>query len=96
LQRGIQEDVGMGDHTADRTAGFPDNRTGTKDRLSPGTRVDVRDRYVGAWSRGFEVAEKVNADGYRVRRVSDGSILPEPMSGDEIRPERRKQGLWWN
>jgi len=37
----------------------------------------------------------LSGDGYRVRRVSDGSILPEPLSSDEVRPERRKQGLWW-
>jgi hypothetical protein len=55
----------------------------------------VRSRYVGTWSRGFEVAETIKGDGYRVRRVSDGSVLPGPLSTDEVRPERRKQGLWW-
>jgi hypothetical protein len=68
---------------------------GPSELLSPGTRVDVRTRYVGTWSRGFEVAETIKGDGYRVRRVSDGSVLPEPLSTDEVRPERRKQGLWW-
>ena len=66
------------------------------EELAPGTRIDVRTRYIGSWSHGFEVAEHVRGDGYNVRRVSDGSILPEPLSSDEIRPERRKQGLWWN
>jgi hypothetical protein len=63
--------------------------------LAPGTKVDVRTRYVGTWSHGFEVAESIKGDGYRVRRVSDGTVLPEPVSTDEVRPERRKQGLWW-
>ncbi|MHB1503996.1 MAG: hypothetical protein ACYCTL_07595 [Acidimicrobiales bacterium] len=59
-----------------------------------GTRVDVRSRYVGAWSRGFEVAEHADG-GYRIRRMSDGSILPDVFSPDDVRVERRKQGLWW-
>ncbi|HUC35570.1 MAG TPA: hypothetical protein VMR97_00440 [Acidimicrobiales bacterium] len=63
--------------------------------LAPGTRVDVRNRYVGAWSHGFEVAEHLRGDGYRIRRLSDGSVLPEPLSADEVRPERRKRGMWW-
>ena len=63
-------------------------------RLPRGTRVDVRNRFVGAWSHGFEVAEHVD-DGYRVRRLSDGSVLPDVFPSDDIRPERRKQGLWW-
>lgn len=63
--------------------------------LAPGTRVDVKNRFIGSWAHGFEVAEHLTGDGYRVRRVSDGSILPEPLSSDEVRPERRKQGLWW-
>jgi hypothetical protein len=62
--------------------------------LSSGTRVDVRNRFVGAWSHGFEVAEHVN-DGYRVRRLSDDSVLPDVFPGDDVRPERRKPGLWW-
>jgi len=63
-------------------------------QLSRGTRVDVRNRFVGAWSHGFEVAEQV-ADGYRIRRLSDDSVLPDVFPGEDIRPERRKQGLWW-
>ncbi|MGH9029925.1 MAG: hypothetical protein ACRDV4_09960 [Acidimicrobiales bacterium] len=70
--------------------------TGTTGQIAPGTRVDVRTRYVGTWSRGFEVAEHVKGNGYRVKRVSDGSILPEPFSSEEVRLEHRKQGLWWN
>lgn len=63
--------------------------------LTPGTPVDVRNRYVGSWSHGFEVAESINGNGYRVRRMSDGSILPEPLSREELRPERRKRNFWW-
>ncbi|HUY63384.1 MAG TPA: hypothetical protein VMV14_02580 [Acidimicrobiales bacterium] len=67
----------------------------THEVLAAGTRVDVRSRFVGAWSRGFEVAEQVDEHGYRVRRLSDGSILPDVFEEDDVRPERRKQGLWW-
>ena len=61
--------------------------------LKPGTRVEVRGRFDGKWSRGFEVAE-VLADGYRVTRLSDGSVLPVEFDPDDVRKERR-QGLWW-
>lgn len=64
------------------------------DDLRPGERVDVRSRFVGSWTRGFEIAERLEA-GYRLRRLSDGSILPEPVGFDEVRRERRRSGLWW-
>jgi hypothetical protein len=62
--------------------------------LANGTRVDVRSRFVGSWTRGFVVEEAV-AGGYRIRRVSDNSVLPDVFSVEEIRPERRKQNMWW-
>ena len=64
------------------------------EQLARGTRVDVRSRFVGAWSRGFEVEEAV-AQGYRIRRVSDGAVLPDVFSDEEVRAERRKQSMWW-
>lgn len=67
---------------------------GTSDRLEVGTRVDVRSRYIGEWTRGFEIAE-ILTDGVRVRRLSDGSVLGDLFEPDEVRPERRRQGLWW-
>ena len=63
--------------------------------LSPGTMVDVRNRYQGTWVRGFEIAE-VTPDGYRIRRMSDGSTLGELFSRDDVRRERRRQGFWWH
>jgi hypothetical protein len=62
--------------------------------LAPGTRVEVRNRFEGRWSRGFEVAEAVTG-GYVVRRVSDAEILPVRFDEDDVRAERRRQGLWW-
>ncbi len=61
--------------------------------LKPGTKVEVRRRFDGKWSRGFEVKE-VLPDGYRVVRLSDSSVLPVVFDPDDVRKERR-QGLWW-
>ena len=61
--------------------------------LKPGSRVEVRRRFDGEWSRGFEIAE-VGPSGYRVLRLSDRSLLPVEFAFEEIRRERR-QGLWW-
>jgi hypothetical protein len=60
--------------------------------------VEVRSRFDQAWARGFEVAEQIAADQglrYRVRRRSDGSVLPALFGGDELREERRKNDMWW-
>jgi hypothetical protein len=62
--------------------------------LKPGTRVEVRGRFDGAWSRGFEVAE-VLPDGYRLKRLSDGAVLPVDFEVDDVRREKRRQGMWW-
>lgn len=61
--------------------------------LEPGTRVEVRDAYEGSWNRGFTVVEVVDG-GYRVRRQSDGSILPAVLPASSVRRERRTS-MWW-
>ena len=66
----------------------------TGDLLEPGTRVDVRSRFDARWSHGFEVAEACPA-GYRIRRLSDGTVLPTEFGVEEIRVERRKRSTWW-
>ena len=63
--------------------------------LTPGTKVDVRNRYQGTWVRGFEVAEFTEG-GYRIRRLSDGSILSDLFSRDDVRRQRSRQGFWWH
>jgi hypothetical protein len=55
----------------------------------------VRRKFDQRWARGFEVAEAVNGDGYRVRRLSDGSVIPVPFPEEEVRVEKKRQGLWW-
>jgi hypothetical protein len=74
---------------------FDASKATTRDTgLAAGTAVDVRSRYVGAWSSGFEVAEPLK-DGYRVRRLSDGSVLPDVFTNEDVRAQRHKTGLWW-
>ena len=64
--------------------------------VRPGTRVEVRSRFEAAWTRGFEVVERVGAPDarYKLRRRSDGSILPVLFDEDDLREERRR-GTWW-
>jgi hypothetical protein len=66
----------------------------TEEKLEPGARVEVRRRFDQSWARGFEIAD-VLAEGYRIRRRSDGSVLPADFRFEEVRPERKRQGLWW-
>jgi hypothetical protein len=45
--------------------------------------------------RGFEVAEFTDG-GYRIRRLSDGSVLRDLFSRDDVRRQRSRQGFWWH
>jgi hypothetical protein len=53
--------------------------------LHPGTRVEVRNRFDGAWAAGFELAGPLEDDGWHVRRLSDGSVLPSAFARDAVR-----------
>jgi len=70
-------------------------------QVQAGDRVEVRSRFDQGWSRGFEIVEVVppGADdggpGYRVRRRSDGQVLPAVFSEDDVRDERRGRSMWW-
>ena len=52
--------------------------------LPTGAAVEVRSRYLGTWTNGFELAERVD-EGYRVRRRSDGSVLPGVFAPADVR-----------
>lgn len=61
-------------------------------------RVEVRSRFDAHWARGFELAEIVESNrgpGFRVRRRSDGSVLPTLFDQKDVREEHRKKNLWW-
>ena len=62
-------------------------------RLEPGTKVEVRTGFDRSWASGFAV-DAVAVDGYRVRRRSDGELLPVAIAFDDVRRER-KNSMWW-
>jgi hypothetical protein len=67
--------------------------------VNPGTRIEVRSRFDQRWARGFELVEIVVDAGqaqYRVRRRSDGSVLPALFVDDDVREEKkRSSSMWW-
>ena len=54
------------------------------DVIDIGEAVEVRRRFDNAWARGFVVAE-LGADGYRLRRNSDGALLPVGFPRADLR-----------
>lgn len=86
----------MGEHEGTRggTGGTDDDGAvgSGGGRLEVGQRVEVRSGFDGAWHPGFVVAE-VTDRGYRLRRDSDGQLLPE-VERRMIRRVRKRQ-TWW-
>ena len=65
------------------------------DTLDVGDRVEVRRRFDAQWARGFEVVELTDS-GYRVRRESDGEVLPVEFSEQDVRrAHKRTNDFWW-
>lgn len=74
--------------------------------MKVGTRVEVRSQFDRSWANGFEIAEIVRdgtegesgEDGpgarYKIRRLSDGMVLPRDFDWEDVRRER-KGGMWW-
>ena len=57
-------------------------------RVPPALAVEVRNRFDGRWSAGFEVVRDTPGPGgtpYRLRRRSDGRILPGWFGAGEVR-----------
>lgn len=52
--------------------------------IATGDVVELRVRFTGGWSAGFVVVAEEQG-GYRVRRLSDGAILPTLTSAADIR-----------
>ncbi|MCZ7527039.1 MAG: hypothetical protein M5U14_12045 [Acidimicrobiia bacterium] len=66
--------------------------------MEAGTRVEVRSRFDDRWARGFEVVDVVEDErgrSFRVRRRSDGSVLPVLFADDDVREEKKRSYLWW-
>ena len=64
---------------------FDPATTGPDRSLPIGSVVDVRTRYLGQWSGGFQVAESVSG-GCRIRRFSDGSVFADVFQWSDVRP----------
>jgi hypothetical protein len=60
--------------------------------LAVGTTVCVWNRFLDRWSGGFEIAE-VLSSGYRLRRLSDGQVLDDPFSFEDVLTERRNNPM---
>jgi hypothetical protein len=54
-------------------------------QVEVGDPVQVHTTFTDSWVDGFEIAEII-PEGYRVRRRSDGSILPGYTSESDLRP----------
>ena len=53
--------------------------------LDVGDDVEVFSGYEHTWSTGFSVAEVLQDNRYRLRRGSDGALLPDPTGGRDVR-----------
>jgi hypothetical protein len=53
--------------------------------MNIGQEVEVHTTFDNSWAPGFEVAE-VTEDGYRLRRKSDGTLLPNATGASDLRP----------
>jgi hypothetical protein len=71
--------------------------TGTKDGryrryTPPGLRVEIRSPFDRRWCAGFEIAEIVvgreGVEGFRVRRLADGAVLPAVFPATDLMTER--------
>jgi hypothetical protein len=57
----------------------------TATKLREGMPVEVATHFTGSWTGGFEVVA-LHSVGCRVRRVSDGAVLPIDFDYLEVRP----------
>ena len=65
------------------------------DLLEVGARVEVRTGFDRSWSKGFVIESvDVDADGYRLRRRSDKTVLPGVFAAADVRSEHRSS-MWW-
>lgn len=53
--------------------------------MNIGEEVEVHTRFNDSWVTGFVIAEVADT-GYRIRRRSDGALLPNVTSESDLRP----------
>jgi hypothetical protein len=68
-----------------RTVDPPTTDRGPRAPITPGDEIEIWCRSLGSWSTGFDALD-LDAEGWRVRRRSDGSQLPVRFSSREVRP----------
>jgi hypothetical protein len=61
--------------------------------LRTGARVEVATRFTGSWTGGFEVIG-LDPNCCRVRRLSDGAVIPGQFELADVRPAHGAKG--WN
>ena len=64
------------------------------DVVAIGDKVEIRKRFDAQWARGFEVTA-VDDDGIKVKRLSDGDVLPVTFAPEDVRAERKRGSMWW-
>jgi hypothetical protein len=65
------------------------------DTLVVGDKVEIRSHFDDRWARGFEIVE-VTDQGYTVKRMSDGELLPVVFAADDVREARKRANdFWW-
>ena len=57
--------------------------------LDVGDDVEVFSGYERTWSTGFSIAEVLRGSRYRLRRSTDGALLPDPTGSGDLRREPR-------
>jgi diguanylate cyclase (GGDEF)-like protein len=78
-----RDDQPMGAHARRPTRGA---RSDELD-MPVSTLVEVRERFRGGWSSGFDVATTTEG-GYRLRRISDNHVLPGEFAAEIVRRAR--------
>jgi hypothetical protein len=69
----------------DRSTGGVSEGVDLSGPLDVGDHVEVFSGYEHTWSTGFSVAEVLQGNRYRLRRRSDGALLPDPTGGSDLR-----------
>jgi len=74
-----------------RSPPLPPRARLASDIVPVGAAVAVRTRYLGSWVTGYEVAELLD-DGYRLQRLSDGSVLHDVIAFADVQEVRKGRG----